>query len=59
MPDKNGRWRFAFADRRRYRGRVEAAIGGEVTHIHATKGVVLATGGFDWAPDYMSAYFRH
>ena len=36
---------------------VEAAIRGEVTHIHATKGVVLATGGFDWAPDYMSAYF--
>ena len=36
---------------------VEAVIGGEPTSIHAAKGVVLASGGFDWAPDYMATYF--
>jgi 3-oxosteroid 1-dehydrogenase len=36
---------------------VEAVIGEEPTSIHASKGVVLATGGFDWAPDYMATYF--
>ena len=36
---------------------VEAVIGGESVRIHARQGVVLATGGFDWAPDYMAAHF--
>ena len=36
---------------------VEAVIEGEPTRIHAAKGVVLATGGFDWAPDYMPTHF--
>ncbi|MBS0222437.1 MAG: FAD-dependent oxidoreductase [Proteobacteria bacterium] len=36
---------------------VEAVIAGERTVIHARKGVVLATGGFDWAPDYMPQHF--
>lgn len=36
---------------------VEAVINGQSTKIHAHKGVVLATGGFDWAPDYMPAHF--
>jgi 3-oxosteroid 1-dehydrogenase len=36
---------------------VEAVIGKVPTTIHAAKGVVLATGGFDWAPDYMATYF--
>lgn len=36
---------------------VEAVIDGKPTTIHAAKGVVLATGGFDWAPDYIAKYF--
>lgn len=36
---------------------VEAVIGGKPVAIRAAKGVVLATGGFDWAPDYMARYF--
>ncbi len=36
---------------------VEAVIDDEPTTIRAAKGVVLATGGFDWAPDYMPKYF--
>jgi len=36
---------------------VEAVIAGTPTTIHARKGVVLATGGFDWAPDYMPEHF--
>lgn len=36
---------------------VKAVIDGELTTIRAAKGVVLATGGFDWAPDYMARYF--
>ena len=36
---------------------VEAIIEGERTVIRARKGVVLATGGFDWSPDYMPKYF--
>jgi 3-oxosteroid 1-dehydrogenase len=36
---------------------VEAVIAGTPTTIHARKGVVLATGGFDWSPDYMPRYF--
>jgi 3-oxosteroid 1-dehydrogenase len=36
---------------------VEAVIAGTPTTIRARKGVVLATGGFDWAPDYMPRYF--
>lgn len=36
---------------------VEAVIDGEPISIRAAKGVVLATGGFDWAPDYMAKYF--
>jgi len=36
---------------------VEAIIDGERTVIRARKGVVLATGGFDWSPDYMPKYF--
>jgi 3-oxosteroid 1-dehydrogenase len=36
---------------------VEAVIAGKPVTVHAAKGVVLATGGFDWAPDYMPKYF--
>ncbi|MBV8393085.1 MAG: FAD-dependent oxidoreductase, partial [Alphaproteobacteria bacterium] len=36
---------------------VEALLKGRQTLIRAAKGVVLATGGFDWAPGYMPAYF--
>jgi 3-oxosteroid 1-dehydrogenase len=36
---------------------VEAVIDGKPVTIRARKGVVLATGGFDWAPDYMAKYF--
>ncbi len=36
---------------------VEAVIEGKPTVIRAARGVVLATGGFDWAPDYMPQYF--
>jgi 3-oxosteroid 1-dehydrogenase len=36
---------------------VEAVIDGKLARIHATKGVVLATGGYDWAPDYMASHF--
>src|SRR5437660_1667819 len=36
---------------------VEAVIDGKPTTIRAARGVVLATGGFDWAPDYMPEYF--
>ncbi|MBS0520300.1 MAG: FAD-dependent oxidoreductase [Proteobacteria bacterium] len=36
---------------------VEAVIDGRPTTIRAAKGVVLATGGFDWASDYMPKYF--
>ncbi len=36
---------------------VEAVIDGKAATIRAAKGVVLATGGFDWAPDYMPKYF--
>jgi 3-oxosteroid 1-dehydrogenase len=36
---------------------VEVEIGGERRTLRAAKGVVLATGGFDWAPDYMPKYF--
>jgi len=36
---------------------VEAVIDGKPATIRARKGVVLATGGFDWAPDYMQKYF--
>lgn len=36
---------------------VEVAIDGNLATVRATKGVVLATGGFDWAPDYMPKYF--
>jgi 3-oxosteroid 1-dehydrogenase len=36
---------------------VEAMIAGKPCSIRAGKGVVLATGGFDWAPDYMPKYF--
>lgn len=36
---------------------VEVAIAGKPQTIRAAKGVVLATGGFDWAPDYMPKYF--
>lgn len=36
---------------------VEAMIGGKTVRIHTRQGVVLATGGFDWAPDYMAAHF--
>jgi len=36
---------------------VEAVIDGKPMKIRAAKGVVLATGGFDWAPDYMPKYF--
>lgn len=36
---------------------VEAVIDGKPVTIAARKGVILATGGFDWAPDYMPKYF--
>src|SRR5690348_5459501 len=36
---------------------VEAIIEGKQTVIRARRGVVLATGGFDWSPDYMPKYF--
>lgn len=36
---------------------VEAVIDGKPVTIRAAKGVVLATGGFDWAPDYMPKHF--
>jgi len=36
---------------------VEAVIDGKPTTIRAAKGVILATGGFDWAPDYMPKHF--
>jgi 3-oxosteroid 1-dehydrogenase len=36
---------------------VEAVIEGKRVTIRAAKGVILATGGFDWAPDYMPRYF--
>jgi 3-oxosteroid 1-dehydrogenase len=36
---------------------VDAVIDGRPTRIAAAKGVVLATGGFDWAVDYMPKYF--
>ncbi|HEY6981739.1 FAD-dependent oxidoreductase [Reyranella sp.] len=36
---------------------VEAMIDGKAITIAARKGVVLATGGFDWSPDYMPHYF--
>jgi 3-oxosteroid 1-dehydrogenase len=36
---------------------VEASLRGELATFRARKGVVLATGGFDWAPDYMPKYF--
>lgn len=36
---------------------VEAKIDGDAVTIRARKGVVLATGGFDWSPDYMPKYF--
>ena len=36
---------------------VEATVAGKPMTFRAAKGVVLATGGFDWAPDYMPAHF--
>ena len=36
---------------------VDVSIAGKPRTIRAAKGVVLATGGFDWAPDYMPKYF--
>lgn len=36
---------------------VEAVIDGKPATLVARKGVILATGGFDWAPDYMPKYF--
>lgn len=36
---------------------VEAVIDGKAVTIAARKGVILATGGFDWAPDYMPKHF--
>jgi 3-oxosteroid 1-dehydrogenase len=36
---------------------VEAVIAGRPTTIRAARGVILATGGFDWAPDYMPQNF--
>jgi 3-oxosteroid 1-dehydrogenase len=36
---------------------VEAVIDGKPTTIRARKGVVLATGGFDWASEYMPRHF--
>jgi 3-oxosteroid 1-dehydrogenase len=36
---------------------VEAVVDGAKQMIRARKGVILATGGFDWAPDYMPRYF--
>lgn len=36
---------------------VEAIVDGKRTSFHARKGVVLATGGFDWSSDHMPRYF--
>lgn len=36
---------------------VDAVIAGKPTTLRAIKGVVLATGGFDWSDDYMPKYF--
>lgn len=36
---------------------VEARIGGQIRRIRARKGVVLATGGFDWDPAAMGRHF--
>ena len=36
---------------------VAASIGGKSATIRARKGVVLATGGFDWSPELMPRYF--
>ncbi len=36
---------------------VEAVIDGKLQTIRARKGVVLATGGFDWSPELMAKYF--
>ncbi len=36
---------------------VEATIDGKPHTIRARKGVVLATGGFDWSPELMTKYF--
>ena len=36
---------------------VEAVIGGEPDQRSCREGGVLASGGFDWAPDYMATYF--
>ena len=36
---------------------VEARIDGTSRTLRARKGVVLATGGFDWSPDYMKEHF--
>jgi len=36
---------------------VEAMVDGKPAVFRARKGVILATGGFDWAPDYMAKYF--
>ncbi len=36
---------------------VEVNLDGRPVTVRAAKGVILATGGFDWAPDYMPAHF--
>lgn len=36
---------------------IEAVIDGTRRTLRARKGIVLATGGFDWAPDYMPEHF--
>ena len=36
---------------------VEAIVRGKPANYRAAKGVILATGGFDWAPDTMARYF--
>jgi 3-oxosteroid 1-dehydrogenase len=36
---------------------VETVIDGKARTLRARKGVILATGGFDWAPDYMPKHF--
>ena len=38
---------------------VEATIEGKPASIRAAKGVVLATGGFDWSPQLMPKYFSN